>query len=73
MPTFVLRDERLVLVAALPASVMRDVLRPVVGSQSAVYGPIELDDVDVVGDADRKVEMFDVRLVANPPSPLTRG
>ena len=51
MPTCVLRDRELVLVATL--HVMRDVLRPVVGSQAAVYGPIELE---VVGDADGKVD-----------------
>ena len=71
MPVFVLGDHQLVLVAVLHASVMREVLRPMVGSKSAVDGPIEFDDVDVVGDADGKVKMSDVRLAVSPPNPLT--
>ena len=47
----------------LSAQVVNDVL--------AVDGPVELDDVDVVGGANGQVEIFDMHLAVDPLNPMT--
>ena len=68
--TSVLKDHKLVIIVVLHAYVVRDVLGPMVGNQSAVDDLAELDVVGVVAGAHGQIEIFDVHFAIGPSNPM---